>query len=309
MEIEYEILQQIISDTTFKSTGALPEQKYCDYLIAEFPNHEVFWKTIIVPFTNRICLPLDDIQRFTDPREGVAEEMHEIGSFHYGIFLNIVYAHHILENKHYSFFENFYVHLGSICDLVEELLLRVYFLIIECQKIESNILNKLTKTEFLEIAADWYDENYSNLFEQYFQSGKPNPIRIPNRKYLLAEYFEKSKPWKAYASFSQLIRQYRNVHVHHYNVASLKNSDTGEIFVPKKEKIGKYKRWRDVTKASQDTSLHTDFISQDILMTQDISNLKKVLNSLWEKPIQDLSNLLFIERNEVILKKYNMTLV
>jgi hypothetical protein len=308
MQIELEKLQELIGQISYKTTGAITEKEYEHYLSKEFPNSEFFWKSFIVPFTNRVYPTLSSNQLFTSPRERVSPDLHEIGSFHYSIFLNLIYAHKIMETRHFSFFENFYMHLGSVCDLVEEFLIKIYLLILECRKIESTILEKLTKEQFLELAGKWYEKNYSNLHEQYYKNGRPNPIRLPNRSYVLNEYFGEMDSWAAYKSFSGEVRQYRNVIVHHYKIAGLQDAE-GYIYVPLKSKISLYKKWLDVEEALKDSNKHKDFISQNTLMAEDIKEIKIILQNLWEKPIKDMDELLFIKKNETLLAKYDLLFV
>jgi hypothetical protein len=309
MKIELEKLKKKIESCSYKSNGAQPEQEF-DYVVKElFPNSEIFWKKFIVPFTNRIDETITHESLAIHPRTEISKDLREIGSFHYSIFHNLVYAYLAFERKHASHFENFYTHLGSVCDSVEEFLLKLYLLNLECNNIKSKILEKLPKNEFLQIASQWYDENYEKVYEHYLNNGKPPPLRIPMRTSVLEEYFGKSKDWKEYKKFSQKIREYRNVIVHNYQIAFIQDQH-GTHHVPKKEKIRNYKRWNDVfTGAADPKKFHDDFIIREVQMIQDLQNMMLVLQELWKKPITDMDNLFLIGKNEILLSKYCLTLI
>ena len=307
MQIELTKLQGLVSKSGYKINGASTEKIYADYLSKDFPNSELYWKLLIVPATNRILTDnsQDDI---TAVRHGVSQELRDIGSYHYSIFLNLVNAHKTLENRQLSSFEQFYFYLGVTCDLVEEFLQRVYFLILDCNSLKSQIIDELTKYEFLQYAEKWYDKNYSTLHEHYFSKGKPNPIRIPNRKYVLDEYFGKYEPWNNYKTVSQRIRSYRNIITHHHKLAFLQD-ENGNLYIPKHDSLPKYKRWVDVEKVSQESTLiPPEFILITSQISEDLGQIKAALQNLWEKPIRDLTDLLYKSRNQKLLAKYNLVL-
>jgi len=89
MQIELTKLQGLVSKSGYKINGASTEKIYADYLSKDFPNSELYWKLLIVPATNRILTDnsQDDI---TAVRHGVSQELRDIGSYHYSIFLNLV---------------------------------------------------------------------------------------------------------------------------------------------------------------------------------------------------------------------------
>jgi hypothetical protein len=235
----------------------------------------------------------------TDNREGISEDLLDIGSFHYTIFWRLIEAHTNLT------FENFYPKLGTICDLVEEFLKIVYFIKMICSGNELSLGKKYTKAEFLEISGKWYDDNYEELYNHYWQFGRHKSIDLPGRKYVLDEYFLNYESWKKYRKFSQGIKDYRNKIIHYYILA--RPSDGTKWFLPKKDKIKKYSKWIDVQKALQGaTKIPDDFIEEHTQMQRDLLEMKQVLQALWEKPISDMNELLYIQKNELILKKFNL---
>jgi hypothetical protein len=307
MQIAFTRLKEIVNQSCYSNDGDGYEEKYQSYFTDSFLNSETFWKLFIVPYTLRIdeSIPLNHHSKIK-PRMNISKDLQEIGCFHYSVFLNVSWAHKVFESKHDSFFENFYTHLGSICDSTEEFLIKVYFLILDCTEGETEILQSLSKRKFLEIAKEWYDENYHKVFEHYLKKGKPGSPQLLARKYVLDEYFDKFQPWKKYKSFTQKIKEYRNVTVHNYQIGTIQDSQ-GRFYVPKKERILDYKNWNEVSKAvNNPQKFHSHFIEREKQMQENIEEFKQILNSLWEKPIEDLKKLLYIDKNEKILAKYDI---
>jgi hypothetical protein len=302
-------IKEIISKTHFANDGDNYERLYWTFLKERFPNCEAFWRYFVVPLTKRIELEIKDPNERIRPRDGISEDIKDIASSHYTMFLNLIYSYDHLQNFRLSSFEDFYTHLGSACDLAEEFLLKSYLLIIECTGQSSEILQELNKEKFLELAAKWYEDNYSKVCEDYLKKGKPTPIKLPGRRDVLDEYFKDPDDWRQYKRYSQKIREYRNIIVHDIKIGKI-ISLGGVTLVPKKEKIQNYKKWPHVFEAGQDIQkLKNDFINMKEQMILDIGSLEIILNNLWTKPINDLSKLFFDDKNEILLKKYSIDLI
>lgn len=304
-------LRDMISKTYFANDGDSYERVYWTFLKERFPNCETFWRYFVVPSTKRIEAEFSASNKRIHPREGISEDIIDITSFHYSMFMNLIYSYEHL-NKFESMlssFEDFYIHLGSACDLAEEFLLKTYLLILECRGQRSEILQELKKEDFLKLAEKWYDDKYSKVYENYLKKGKPSPMKLPSRQNVLDEYFQDSADWKEYKSHTQKIREYRNVIVHDVQIGMITPIDAGGVLVPKKEKIQDYKKWSYVFAAKRDAEkLRDDFIDMKEQMILDIRTLEIILNKLWVKPINDLKKLFFDEKNETLLGKYNIDL-
>jgi len=302
-------IEHIISKTHFANDGDSYERLYWTFLKERFPNCETFWKYFVVPFTKRIELETKDPNERIRPRNNISEDIKDIASFHYSMFLNLIFAYDHLQNFRLSSFEDFYIHLGSACDLAEEFLLKTYLLILECTGQKSKILQELKKEDFLKLAEKWYNDNYSKIYENYLRKGKVVPIRLPNRGNVLDEYFKNSEDWKEYKRHTQKIREYRNIIVHDVQIGRIINVG-GIPLVPKKEKIQKYKKLSCVFAVRQDIQkFKNDFINMKEQMILDIGRLEIILNKLWTKPIRDMKKLFFEDKNEILLKKYNIDLI
>jgi hypothetical protein len=301
-------LRDIISKIHFCNDGDTYEQHYWTFVKERFPNCETFWKNFIVPLTKRIELNITDLNERIRNRDGIYDDIKDASLFHYSMFINLIFAYDHLENFRLSSFEDFYTHLGSACDLAEEFLLKIYLIILECNNEKSKILQTLSKDDFLKHAEKWYDNFYSRVYENYLKKGKPPPIKLPSRHNVLEEYFQNLDDWREYKQFTQKIREYRNVIVHHIQIGKI--ITIGEtILVPKKEKILNYKKLSNIFAAQQEIQkLKSDFINMKEQMILDIGKLEVLLNELWNRPLEDLIKLFFEDKNEILLKKYNIDL-
>lgn len=297
------ILDKLLRASSFQLNGDINEKRFGQYVVSRFPNCELFWKLFVVPLTERLSgypqLLTDNIR----PRKGVAVDLENIANINYSIFLNIVYAHIHLQVNLPCSLENFYVHLASVCDLAETFLEKWFFLILKCRGDECVILQKITREEFLSLAGTWYDGNYLTLYENYFSKGKILPIRIPSRKDIIKELFERylmnEDLRKEYIKFSQCIKEYRNVIVHDVQVGSL--SIGGTMFVPKPQVIKKYKTWRQVFAVKDRSTIMNDFRPKEEQMEADITHLEIILNKIWDLIIKEFSSE-FYRRDRLILR-------
>lgn len=289
----------ILTNTfTYKSIGDKYEIIYGDTVIDNFKNSEVFWQKFITPITKRVDTAIINPNDRIRPRQNISLDLQELSSIHYSVFLNLVYAGQCLATKHLSYFENFYAHLGSACDLAEEFLTQLYFISLACEEKETEILEKLSKGKFLDIAKQWYDKYYASTYQHYLSKGKAAPIKLISRSNILDEYFSNSKEWKEYCNTALQIRTYRNVVVHNTQIASIWVGS--QVFVPKKKRIQDYKKWHQVFSVKQDRFPH-DFIERDQQMQNDFIELKEKLNSIWEKPLEHFSKLLYFDKNSKLL--------
>ena len=308
LKISLEKLNDLVSKSSYVNEGDSYERRYSELFKEEFPNTEIFWRYFVVPSTNRINTLITNSEERIRQRENVSNDIKDLGALHYSMFINLIYANHQLEHFGLASFENFYTHLGTSCDLAEEVLMRAYFLIIECTSQNSRVLQELSKDEFLKIAANWYENNYKKVYEHYLNKGKPPPLKLLSRSNVLEEHYGREQSWKQYRSFSQQIREYRNVIVHNIQIARIITSPMG-VVVPRKEKIQDYKKWSSVFAVrGNNKKIVEDFIDMKEQMNLDLVNLMRILNQLWVKPLGDLKKLFYEDRNERLLEKYNVEL-
>lgn len=296
-------LRTLTDGFTYKADGDLHEIQSGHLITDLFPNSELFWKSFVTPITNRVDVAITNHNDKIRARPNISTDIVDLSIIHYSVFLNLVYASVSLTTKHLSYFENFYTHLGTVCDLAEELITQLYFVTLECEEKETEVLQRLSKTKYLELAKEWYDKNYSNAYTHYLSKGKTAPFKIIGRTNILDEYFGDDLNWKSYSKLALQIRTYRNVIVHNTQIGS--HITPQGIFVPKKNKISDYKKWHQVFTVKQDKFLK-DFIERDSQMQRDLNDLKAALNNLWLKPIQHFDRLLYTDKNSRLLKKYDI---
>ena len=296
-------LLNLTNTFTYKTNGDKYEILYGDTVIDDFKNSEIFWQKFVTPITKRIDSSVLNLNDKIRPRQHISLDLQELSSIHYSVFMNLVYAGQCLISKQFSYFENFYAHLGSVCDLTEEFLTQLYFISLECEEKETVVLQKLSKSKFLDIAKEWYEKYYSSAYQHYLSKGKAAPIKLISRANILDEYFAKSKEWKEYISTALQIRTYRNVIVHNSKIATLEVNN--QTYVPKKKKILEYKKWYEVFSVKPERFTH-DFIQKDQQMQQDLVDLKKKINLLWQKPLGHFEKLLYVDKNKKLCAKYDI---
>ncbi|MEW6025912.1 MAG: hypothetical protein AB1599_01265 [Planctomycetota bacterium] len=280
-----------LSKITLANDGDGYERAFWPYINQRFPNYEKFWRKHIVPLTKRIELDRGHSERVR-LRDNIPEKMGIISMVHYSVFINLIQAYKRLENPDLSYFEDFYTHLVSACDLAEDFWLKIYLLINECTGNQSKTMQQLTEDEFVKLAREFYNSDYRKIYEHYHKKGKRMPIYIPHIPDIVKEFFDGSNPnqqYKEYLEFStgnKGIRQYRNKIVH--------NSQIGKIMVlvPKKEAISKYDTWWKVFNVqTEEEQLRADFIHPIEQMVTDIVKLETLFNNLWDVILQKMETL------------------
>lgn len=302
LQINQQDLKALTDGFSYKIDGDKHEIENGQLIVDLFPNSENFWKAFVTPITSRIDTSIIEHSNKIRARSDISTDIVDLSIIHYSVFLNLVYASKCLSTKQMSYFENFYTHLGSVCDLAEEFITQLYFVTLECEDKETEVLQRLAKKDYLKLAADWYEKHYATSYKHYLSKGKTAPFKIIGRSNILDEYFNKSNEWKNYSEIALQIRTYRNVIVHNSQIGSL--TTPKGIYVPKKNKIGNYKKWHQVFKVKDERFL-IDFIERESQMHQDITDLKTALNILWAKPLQHFERLFYTENNPTLIEKYN----
>lgn len=307
LKISISELRATIEQTHFANQGDKCEQRYGPVFRERFPRVEEFWRWCVVPMTKRIE-QAPGSQLDVSRRDDVAADLWAISFRHYSAFLHFVYAYERLQkaDEPWALVE-FYSHLGSVCDLAEDFLIGVHLMVLACRDQHSTLLSELPRAEFLELAAEWYDQSYPGLYEHYLLKGKGGSFSFPSKKSLVREYLGgKSEAWKRYCDYVGTLRPYRNFLVHDVALGEVRGAD-GMRFVPKKGRLSAYKKLDQVFVAASDVERRNkDFIAPEQQMTEDFTERQSVLNLVWAKPIEDLTELLYQERNKNILEKYNL---
>lgn len=311
-KIKFDRLNAIVSTTTLKHDGDAYERNHWSFVDKPFPTFEAYWRHFVVPFTKRIQEGIDDENERIKHRAGVDEKIRALGITHYSVFLNLTYAHDHLENFRHSSFEDFYGHLVTACDLAEEFLTNLYLLMLECRGEKCAVLQRLSREEFLALAGEFYDERYSTLYEHYSARGRIPLIEIPSKKNILDECFQKDASWKEYKTFTtQKLRPYRNVVLHRSHTMRVNRliDNVKTVFVPKKERVRDYTTWSSVEEAAADAQkVERDFSPMLDQMRSDLEYLKTLFNGIWSSPTEKMIELLFQDKNEVLLRKYDLDL-
>ncbi|MCJ7695746.1 MAG: hypothetical protein MUO40_10005, partial [Anaerolineaceae bacterium] len=218
MNIDIYKLNQLLDKASYKTDGDNYERNHGIFLSENFPNCERFWKFFVIPLTKRIAGYPTNLLKNIRLREAMDPDLEDISITHYSIFLHLIYAHNHTELPIDSSIEEFYIHLASVYDLTDTFLEKIYFLLLKCRGGKSKLFNFLSRDDFIGMASNWYEENYSTVYNHYLSKGKYASMKLPNRKSLLKEFvydfLSQKKLWMEYSQHSLMIRTFRNVLVH-----------------------------------------------------------------------------------------------
>jgi hypothetical protein len=290
---------EAIKKTYFANDGDYYEKSYWPLLKDRFPNCEDYWRHFVVPITKRMEANVTDQRKRTLPREHVSEDILDLASLHYSMFMHLVCGYDHVMNPRLSSFEDFYSHLAAACDLAEDFLLGAYLLAIECTGGRAGVSQLANREDSLKLAEDRYESQPVR--------GNLAPMALPGRQSALDEYFGGADDWREYKLHSKKVREYRD--------AILRNIQIGRVIVlgemvlvPRKEHIQDYRKWPSVFLAAEDPNrLQSHFIDMKEQMILDTETLEVMLNKLWHRPISDMKRLFFDDKNAVILGKYQIT--
>jgi len=290
---------EAIKKTYYANDGDYYEKSYWPLLKDRFPNCEDYWRHFVVPITRRMEANVTDQRKRALPREHVSEEILDLASLHYSMFMHLVCGYDHVMSPRLSSFEDFYTHLAAACDLAEDFLLGAHLLAVECTGGKAGV-PQLSKREDSQKLAEDRNEALSG------QTGA-TPAAPPGRYGVLDEYFGASEDWREYKFHPRKVREYRD--------AILRNIQIGRVIVagdivlvPRKEHIQEYRKWPSVFLAADDPNrLQNHFIDMKEQMILDTETLEVGLNKLWQRPISDMKRLFFDDKNAVILGKYQIT--
>ncbi len=292
-------LRGSIANLHLSNDGDGNEKSFWPAINEGFSNYERFWQQVVVPTTKRIESP-PEAQSRIERRAGVADDLWLITYVNYSLFLNLMAAFEHLSQPLTLSVGNFYTHLASACDLAEDFLLRVHLLVSECDG-QAVTFAPLTRAEFSQHLEQWYEREYTKKYPHSHAKGKSMIVHVEPRDKIK----QQGQAWKAYKSFSVPIREYRNKVVHDVQIGTVR---VGNInLMPKITKIKEYAALAAVQNAITDPeTIKRDFVVREEQMFSDFRTFKERVNALWEKPTDDLTRLLYEERNPLILQKYNL---
>ena len=187
---------EAIKKTYFANDGDYYEKSYWPLLKDRFPNCEDYWRHFVVPITKRMEANVTDQRKRTLPREHVSEDILDLASLHYSMFMHLVCGYDHVMNPRLSSFEDFYSHLAAACDLAEDFLLGAYLLALECTGGRAGVSQLAKREDSQRLAEDRYE---SSPWEEPDLA----PTALPGRQGVLDEYFGGSDDWREYKLHSQ----------------------------------------------------------------------------------------------------------
>ncbi|MBN1232075.1 MAG: hypothetical protein JXA60_01805, partial [Candidatus Coatesbacteria bacterium] len=277
---------------SFKKQGDCFEQKYSLLFKIFFPNIEKFWSNNIIPISERMS-------NFANPNVGNRDVIRKdvnplltiIADLHYSVFLNLVYAYYYIYKHSPSRLEDFYYHIASAIDVTEKFIAWVYLL--DCK-----ISNKTFSY------SDIADEGNIRNGVLYDNNTTYKEDRI---KELFCSYFPiDMNPFKNRTNIEFIcsVLNYRHISTHSLHIGKI-HIEHGYQLIPKREVVNRYRRFSEIREAANNsTLLNRDFIRMDTQMKNDLKELLRILNLMWEKPLRDFEDY-FKTDNAELIKLYN----
>lgn len=307
MQIDKTQLANMLEGASYKENGDYYERSYCHLLQPNFPHSELFWRNFVVPQTERIQT-FPNLGSSIGFRPDVNDVLKDISSAHYSLFMNLSFARVHLLTRTVSSIENAYTHLGSACDLAEEVVAKFHLVLLGCRRESSDPTYEISREQFLETAAKRFDESYEKWGNVYLRTGKTLTVRFHSSTDLLSEYLsdDRSQALTAYKRISTSIRTVRNLIVHNIRLGRIVTRN-GDRLIPRSDKISNYRDWKSIQKAATDEAqVARDFREEYAQVEVDTTQLEKALNEIWSYLVRDLATCFFDETNSEMLKLYDL---
>jgi len=202
-------------------------------LHTRFPRYAEFWARYVLP--NR---------RENDPsklREGFPVELEDLCNSHYGVWYHLTIAYRQIEALDYPHVDiaDPLLHLGTAIDLVE----RTLFLALKLRSgLEGKLLAaRLTKEEFDQRAAEFWQKRYEKEYEVFVENNKPVNLRLHDGQRVLSENLHEHG-YQAFLKESNVVRRYRNLLTH--NLPPLRILAGAISQIPRPEHLPHYEKAR-----------------------------------------------------------------
>jgi len=250
-------------------------------LIHKFSRYAEFWGRFIFP--NRdLSAPAE-----AKLKSGFSVEIEDIYNLHYSVLYHFSFAHAqvyaIKSNRNLpvEVGDPLY-HLATACDLIERLLLNQLLLTGRVKLVE------LTRSEFDGEVESYWDEQYQKQFNRYAKEAyRSVSIPLHSQERLISQELQHYSDFK---NVADEVRQYRNVFTH--SISPLRLILDGKIYIPKRNFIGRYKRWS----AGRDQIDRSHFAEAVTVIEDLIEEIITKSNALWLNAIEMMDTIASMEK-------------
>ena len=299
-------LLAVISHFTYESDGDNYEVSYGDQFARLFPSHEKFWKRFITIMTNRV----DSVESVGNNRIRARADVDKIvvliSQVHYSIFMKYRFAMEAIssQDQYLNFFDNYTTYLSNICDLTEEMVIKVSKLISKLNEsfIGKNLLLTYTKEEILLEFSRTLEKDFQKAHDKFFKADRNFPIWLFSGEDIFRHLSKVRKDvFEPFVAISREIRAYRNIAVHGSLMGSGVRRDrrTGEQrrTVPSPDFLRDFPEWNNFFMLDPQSENMKD-LNELIVHFND--ELLRSLEVIWDKfLIPNLSQYLYDEPTEL----------
>ncbi|MBU0495124.1 MAG: hypothetical protein KKA73_14835 [Chloroflexi bacterium] len=265
---------------SLENDGDLWEQKYWHLIRESFPNYEVFWKTFIVPLSNRIQYRKD--QRIRCNLDPVLEQL---AMTHYSVFRHFITTHRLLGQADFAQLDKLpqgdtvFFHLAATTEMIDRLLM-----IISRIKVKVRIQREPTfeevKPGFSQMEPD--QARLQKEFTRLLETGRNMAFPICNiRDVAKTNLGDLGPDWKKdlgqFHGLSDKIRTYRNYFTHN-PILAMQLDDGKQPCIPKYSALKNYAQsWSSVFYGANED----DFVPLEGLLWEYFNDLLQAANRLW----------------------------
>ena len=268
-----------------------------------FPDYETYRSKFLMPLTGQP----------NDPnwRKDTHPELERIGIASFGILksLNLVYIKKDkikVSTDPEQTFKNVYFHFVLATDCVDAMLRSIAIVESELKILDINEKLKLSNELLINDFDTWVTKDYPKCYQEMINEGKPI-FYYPQHDYNFLSITVTNKLIrKSYLELIKKLKNYRNFFIHNPGIDVFIVKRIDKRFAIKKEMVKKSRNWttlRDLY--NHDKSL---FIDPEEMITTDLINLIKELNSIWPSIIANMESIFQHNNFPTIFKGYKRNL-
>jgi hypothetical protein len=207
----------------------------------------------------------------------IDEDLEFIGIAHYTILKSFSYVFQnkdsVSMNDPSQRFKNIIFNYALIIDCIKQISFHILKFKSKINPESQPLVQRLTKESFLKQMDRWYDDSYNNRFESFLNSGGIIMTEIHSSKEFLS-LISKSRNFKSYHKFNEIITPYRNVFIHNPSIDIFHKGR--DPFVVNSKYIKNSRTIQSINKLGR-----KDLINPKVLMDELFNQSTTMLSDVW----------------------------
>jgi len=232
----------------------------------KFPNYEKFWQQFVVPRRRKGSIhhkgELPMIEK-------------ELIMLHYSIFRHLFFIYVDLDSlRNFEDFENKYIRLASVLDIVEEFLIKLLILKGKLD-LADEFLSRFSKEEL------HFDIEKA---KEAIEKGKNYTLRLLSKIEIIKAILKDNERVREFEKFANKVREYRNQLIHSWPRFHIYTP--AGILIIRKELVNDktFREWANVLEEMENNPsfVKNNFIPIKGFIQNDADHLCVILNDIWE---------------------------